>query len=166
MERGREARGGKAGTELAPDLVEPRPGNRSVRLIVIEDGTTGLNEPAAPDGGDQNVVVMQSGGERPMDFARRAIRRILALEHDEQNVARAVLLLSPRFDAEATAARVSLARVLMTHTAVAGAAEPPELLLRAGADLHDDVQSKVLALRDALSGDPNGGSWPVSVQFT
>lgn len=166
MTRGTEPGAAREWTEVASDLIEPRPSRGSVRLVVVEDGTTGLHEQASPDGADQTVVVAQSGGERPMDFARRAIRRVLALEHDHQNVARAVLLLAPRFDAEATAARVSLARVLMTHTSSAGAPGPPELLLSAGADLHSDLQSKVLALRDALIGDPGGGSLPVTVRFT
>jgi ABC-type phosphonate transport system ATPase subunit len=164
MARRRGPEDARSWTELAP-ASEPHSIRHSVRLVVVEDGTTGLEEQAPPDGGEQTVVVAQSGGERPMDLAKRAIRRILALEQKQQNVLRTVLLLSPRFDAEATAARVSLARALMAHAATI-AEGAPRLLLSAGSDLHADLQSKVLALRDALTGDPSGGALAVTVQFT
>jgi hypothetical protein len=130
---------------------------------LVEDGTSGL-EDHAPTDDDQTLFIAQTGGERPADFARRARRRIRALEQDQQSVVRAILLLAPRFDAEAMEARASLARTLVEHS-VAMASGPPELLLCAGGDLHADLQAKVLALVDALTGAPSGGSLPVSVQF-
>lgn len=92
-----------------------------------------------------------------MDFTKRAIRRILALEK-QQRIVHTILLLSPRFDAEATEARVSLARMLM-------ASGPSELLLSAGSDLHADLQAKVLALADTLTEHQSGGPLPITVQF-
>jgi hypothetical protein len=135
-----------------------------VRLVVVEDGTSGLDDPTPPDGGDQTLLIAQAGGERPGEFAQRAIRRISALGQQQQSIVRTILLLAPRFDAEATAARVSLARALMAHSA-AMTAGPSELLLSAGGDLPADLQVKVLALVEALTGEPSGSSLPIRVQF-
>ena len=149
-------------TRRSPGLSEPRPCR--VRLIVVEDGTSGLEEPAPPDGGDQTLVLAQAGGERHADFAKRTIRRIYALGQEQRSIVRTSLLLAPRFDAEAMAARVSLARALSEHAATM-ASGPSELLLSAGSDLHADLQAKVLGLVDALTGEPSGGSLPIRVQF-
>jgi hypothetical protein len=143
-------------------VTEPSP-TRFVRLVLVEDGTSGLDDHAPADD-DQTLFIAQTGGERPADFARRASRRIWALEQGQQSVVRATLLLAPRFDAEAMEARASLARTLVEHSA-AMALGPSELLLCAGGDLHADLQAKVLALVDALTGAPSGGSLPISVQF-
>lgn len=136
---------------------EPRPSARSVRVVLVEDGANGLEDHASPDGGDQTVFLAQCGGERPMDFTKRALRRILALEK-QQRIVHTILLISPRFDTEATEARVWLARMLM-------ASGPSELLLSAGADLHPGLHAKVLALADTLTEQQSGGPLPITVQF-
>ncbi|MEO8183896.1 MAG: hypothetical protein ABI895_34155 [Deltaproteobacteria bacterium] len=147
-----------------PGVAEPYLSNRSVRLVLVEDGTSGLDDPAPPDGGDQTLLIAQAGGERPGEFAQRAIRRISALGQQQQSIVRTILLLAPRFDAEATAARVCLARALRASSA-AMTAGPSELLLSAGGDLTLVLQAKVLALVDALTGEPSGSSLPIRVQF-
>jgi hypothetical protein len=128
-----------------------------VRLILVEDGANGLEDHALPDGGDQTVLLVQFGGERPMDFIKRAIQRILTLEK-QQRIVHAILLISPRFDAEATEARTSLARMLM-------ASGPSELVLCAGADLHPDLREKVLAFAEVLAEHQSGGPSPITVRF-
>jgi hypothetical protein len=161
----RDVYGAPVRAELArrsPDLAEQRP--RCVRLVVIEDGTSGLEEQASPDGGDQTLLLAQAGGERPAQFAQRAIRRISALGQEQRSIVRTILLLAPRFDAEAMAARVSLARALAEH-ADAMPSGSSELLLSAGSDLHTDLQAKVLGLVNALTGAPSGTSLPIRVQF-
>jgi len=147
----------------SPPLTEPSP-SRFVQLVLVEDGTTGLEEHAPADGGDQTLFIAQTGGERPGAFVKRVIRRLWTLEQEQHSVVRTTLLLAPRFDAEAMAARVSLARALTENTA-ATALGTSELLLWAGADLHADLQAKVLGLVDALTREPSGGSLPVTVQF-
>ena len=144
-------------------MAEPSP-TRFVRLVLVEDGTSGLEDHAPPDGDDQTLFIAQTGGERPADFARRAIRRISALEQGQQSVIRTILLLAPRFDAAAMGARVSLAHALVEHSA-AMASGPSQLLLCAGGDLHQDLQAKVLGLVNTLGGKPGGGCLPISVQF-
>ena len=136
---------------------EPRPSARSVRLILVEHGANGREEQASPDGGDQTVFLVQFDGERPLDFIKRAIQRILALEK-QQRIVHAILLISPRFDAEATDARMSLARMLM-------ASGPSELVLCAGADLDPDLRAKVLAFADTLTEHQSGWPLPITVQF-
>jgi hypothetical protein len=134
----------------------------AVRLVVVEDGSDPL-EHATSDAGDQTLVIAQTGGERPLDFAKRAIRRIWGLE-PRQRIVHVSLLLAPRFDVEATEGRVCLVRALLAHaTAVPLGAS--ELLLSAGSDLHADLRSKVLAAVDALRQEPNGTSLPINVQF-
>jgi hypothetical protein len=134
-----------------------------VRLVVVEDGTSGQDD-APPDGGDQTLLIEQTGGERPADFAKRTIRRIHALEQEHQRIAETILLLAPRFDAAAMEARVSLASALLAHS-FAVTSGVSELLLSAGSDLHVDLRAKVLGLVDALTGAPSGRSLPVRVQF-
>jgi hypothetical protein len=140
-----------------PDL-----SSASVRLLVVEDGASVLEGQAPSDRGDQTVVVFQSGGERPMEFAARTIRRISTLEQQQRRIVRGVLLLSPRFDAEATAARLCLARVLRAHS-VAMASAPLELLVSAGADLDTDLQTKVLSL--VALAERGNASLSITVQF-
>lgn len=98
-----------------------------------------------------------------MDFARRAIRRIWALER-EQRIASVSLLLAPRFDDEATEGRVCLVRALRAHSA-AVARGASELLFSAGDELHPDLQAKVLAAVEALRQEPNGTSLPITIRF-
>ena len=100
-----------------------------------------------------------------MEFAARTIRRISGLGQQQQRIARAILLLSPRFDAEATAARACLARVLRAHS-LAMASDPLELLVSAGTELHADLRTKVLALVDSLTEAGRKGSLSITVQFT
>jgi hypothetical protein len=136
---------------------EPRPSARSERLILVEDGANGLEEHASPDGGEQTIFLAQCGGERPLDFARRAIRRILALNKQER-IIHPILLVSPRFDAEAMEARMSLARILM-------ASGTSDLILSAGADLDPALRAKVQDLADTLTEHQGGGPLSITVRF-
>ncbi len=146
-----------------PGASAPHARSQSVQLVVVEDGANALADHALPDGTDQLVSIAQGGGERPLEFANRAIRRILALEDDHRSIVGTVLLLSPRFDAEATAARVALARKLRLHAK--DTLDGSELVLSAGSELHAALQDKVVALADVLMGDPSGRALPITVQF-
>jgi hypothetical protein len=135
----------------------------AVRLVVVEDGSDGLDLEPTSDAGAQTLLITQTGGERPLDFARRAIRRVWALER-EQRIVSVSLLLAPRFDDDATEGRICLVRALMAHSA-AVARGASELLFSAGGDLHPDLQAQVLASVEALRQEPNGTSLPITVRF-
>jgi hypothetical protein len=143
--------------------LEPRPSVPCVRLVVVEDGANAAEDHAVPDGADDTVFIAQGGGERPMDFARRVIGRILAFEEGHRSIVSTIVLLSPRFDNEATAARIALAHELMRHAA--SALGSSELLLSAGSDLHPTLQSKVVALADLLMAGPGGNALLVTAQL-
>jgi hypothetical protein len=134
--------------------------SHEVRLIVVEDGTNGAEDHALPNGTDATVLIAQGGGERPKDFAQRVIRRISVLEQLQQSVVSTTVMLSPRFDTDATAARVALAHGLEAHSAAASRAS--QLLLSAGSGLDSSLRVKVEALAELLT---NGTTLPVSVQF-
>jgi hypothetical protein len=133
-------------------------------MVVVEDGTNDAEDHALPDGATDTVFIAQGGGERPMDFAQRVIRRIAAFEDVHRTIVSTIVLLSPRFDSEATAARLALAHKLMAHSAAALGSS--ELLLSAGSELHPILQSKVVALADLLMADPAGNTLLVTEQFT
>jgi len=150
---------------LALAAVHPRTRrqtHRRARLIVVEDGTTGFETHVSPDGAEQTVVVAQGGGERPAEFAHRTVRRILVLEQSHRSIERTILLLAPRFDQEATAARLLLARALMTHSAATndGASD---LVLSAPMSRGPEFGRGILSLIDVLIGEPGSCSLPVSV---
>lgn len=137
---------------------------QSVRFVVAEDGTSGLEAHAPPDGGHQTVVIAQGPGERPAELALRAVRRILALEQAERSVERMIVLLGPRFDAEATGARLLLARTLMTHSAITNGGSS-ELLLSASNTPWPSLKEELFTLVDAVRGDPDGWSLPIRLQL-
>jgi len=135
---------------------------RRARLIVVEDGTNGFGTHVSPDGTEHTVVVAQGGGEPPAEFAHRTVRRILVLEQSHRSIERTILLLAPRFDMEATAARLLLARALMTHSAATndGASD---LVLRTPMSRGPEFGEAILTLIDVLIGEPGSCSLPVSV---
>lgn len=143
-------------------LTIPRQTRRRARLIVVEDGTTGFETHVSPDGTEQTVVVAQSGGEPPAEFAQRAVRRILVLEQSLRSIEQTIVLLAPRFDREATAARLLLARALMTHSAATNAGAS-ELVLSPSMSLGSDGDQGLLSLIDVLIGEPGSCSLPVRV---
>jgi hypothetical protein len=145
---------------------ENHPSNRSVRLVLIEEvlieeGTRGLEASGPLDAGDQTVVVVQNAAERATAFALRAVQEILALELSGRSIGCTLLLLAPRFDPEVMAARLLIARGLITHSASIGSCAS-ELLLRAGCPSPPDLQDSLPSLMDALLGEL--GSWPLPIR--
>jgi hypothetical protein len=137
------------------------PVSRCLRLVLVEQGTRALDAP----GGDADAVrVVQSSTERPTAFALRAVRRVLAIEQSGRSIGSTSFLLAPRFDPEVTAARLLIARGLITHSASVGG-EASELLLRAAFPSPHDLQQSLPSLMDALLGE--AGSWvlPLSASF-
>jgi hypothetical protein len=137
---------------------------QSVRFVLAEEGTSGLEAHAPPDGGHQTVVIAQGPSEPPPELALRAVRRILALEQAHRSVERMIVLLAPRFDREATGARLLVARALMTHSAVTNGGTS-ELLFSAGDTPWPSLEEELFTLVDALRGDGDGWSLPIRLQL-
>ena len=156
---------GPAAFAWGPEL---RAGSRwsrqSVRFVVAEEGTSGLEAHAPPDGGNQTVVIAQGPSERPAELALRAVRRILALEQAQRSVEQMIVLLGPRFDAEATGARLLLARTLMTHSAITNGGSS-ELLLSANNTPWPSLKEELFTLVDAVRGDRDGWSFPIRLHL-
>lgn len=97
------------------DTKGPEPGlpaPRSARLVIVEDGANVHELEPPPDGCEHTVVVVQSRGERPSAFAQRVRRRLRGMREEQHGVVWALFLLAARYDAEAQAARVEIARLL------------------------------------------------------
>ena len=90
-------------------------GDRRVRLVVAEEGAEGLAPYVSPNASSDAMVTRQSSEETPAEFAVRVIRKITSIETSGHGVAAAVILLAPRLDPQAMAARELLARALLVH---------------------------------------------------
>jgi hypothetical protein len=145
-------------------MLEPPLRSSRVRMLIVEDGTNGFDEHALPNDRYEAVLVTQGAGERPADFAKMVERCISTLDEQHRTIGHSVLLLSPRFDEEATKARVSIGRTLAAHAAdtLGG---PSELVISAGRELDAALEVKVRALADALTGGTRPLALPVIVQF-
>lgn len=139
-----------------------QPSRGRMRLVVIEAGAGDLESHVPPDGSDHTVVVVQSAKDRPGEAVRRSIRRIQSLERDGHALECTILALAPRFDREATAARLALARALATHAATTGS-RSSELVLSSPVSMRDQPCAGLLSLVDHLTGDP--GNWSLSVRI-
>jgi hypothetical protein len=159
-------RGVPSDREVASSLgrLEPPLGSSRVRMLIVEDGTNGFDEHALPNDRDEAVLVTQGAGERPGDFAKMVERCISTLDEQHKSIGHSVLLLSPRFDEEATKARVSIGRSLAAHAASTRGG-PSELLISAGQELDAALVVKVRALADALTSGARPAALPVFVQF-
>ena len=134
---------------------------RPVRLAVVEKGTLGFDEHSRRDAGAPTVRLEQDPLERPKTFALRTVKGILALEQSGMGIDAAILLLAPRFDAETTAARLIIARGLITHCRSLGLGAS-ELLIRAGSPSPGELRASLAHLLDALVSEP--GSWALRIQ--
>jgi hypothetical protein len=106
----------------APGVPELEGVARHVWLVVAEGGTSSEMLAAVPEaGGLPELVVAQTQGERPMDFAVRVIRHILSIERDHRQVSGTVMHFGPNSTAEIAAARHLVARALITHAVSLGA---------------------------------------------
>lgn len=147
----------------------PSPGawgeTRYVRLILIESGSDGLAAHAATADGEQTLALAQGDRELAAEYACRVIRRIRVLEQGRHTVERALLLLGPSFSAEATVARLLIARALITHSAVPPS-EGAELVLSASSNgKRSELQRWLPGLVDALIGEPGSGAVTIAVKF-
>jgi hypothetical protein len=112
-----------------------RPGLRCVRLVIVESGSIGLGAHAAVVDTALLVMIAQSDGEPAVGFAFRVVRLIVELELSLHNIERAVLLLGPRSEPDAAAARLTIARALITHSVTARGQTTELVLAGPGEDL-------------------------------
>jgi hypothetical protein len=131
---------------------------------LIESGGAGLEEHSASDGSDQTVALAQGDGEPMSRFSVRVVRRIQVLERARLSVERAFLLLGPRFDAEATLARLIIARILIKHSLVASG-NGSALVLSASSSQRSETQRWLPRLVDAMIGEARSGAVSIAVNY-
>lgn len=139
-------------------------GGRRLRLVVVEDGAEGLGPYLSPDASADTMVLHQSTEEPAAELAVRVIQRIASIERSGQGVAKAVVLLGPRLDQQAMAARQLLARALLVHAQVA-AMGSGELVLVVGSQADPALRHHLMALVEALVGEPEAGSMAIRIRF-
>lgn len=138
--------------------------NRPVRFVVVETRTFARPPELAPDEANHTVLLPRGPAEPLEAFSLRAAQKVLALERDQQTIRLMLVLLTPRFDARAGAARLMLVRALMSQAA----AQPDQLtklVLCADDDGDPKVQSGLMALVDLMLREPNSWSLPIQVKF-
>lgn len=138
--------------------------NRPVRFVVIETRTFARPPQLAPDEANHTVLLPRGATEPLEAFSLRATQKVLALERDQQTIRLMLMLLTPRFDARAGAARLMLVRALMTQAA-AQPHQPTQLVLCSEGDGDPKVQSELMALVDLMLREPNSWSLPIHVKF-
>jgi hypothetical protein len=147
-----------------PGIHDRRCGPQFVRLILIESGGAGLEEHAASDDTEQTVALAQGDGEPIARFSLRVVQRIRVLERARLSVERTFLLLGPRFDTEATLARLLIARILITHSVVASG-NGSALVLSASSSQRSETQRWLPRLVDALIGEARSGAVSIAVNY-
>jgi hypothetical protein len=138
--------------------------NRPVRFVVIETRTFARPPELAPDEANHTVLLPRGPAEPLEAFSLRATQKVLALERDRQTIRLMLVLLTPRFDARAAAARLMLVRALMAQAA-AQPEQPTELVLSTDDDGDPKVQSELMALVDLMLREPNSWSLPIQIKF-
>lgn len=133
---------------------------RTARLVIVEEGASLRDLEPPPSGCEHTLVVVQSRGERPADFAQRVHRRLCHLQQERQGVVWAVFLLGPRSDAEAQSARLQIGRWLNRHAELLPT-KSSVLALHAPASL----QPWLLTLFDVLLLDPGCPALSAHLRF-
>lgn len=105
---------------LVPRTVPARPDNRSLRLVLVEDGARPIASRILPDGGDETIVVPQDRGEAAAPWADRVLGRIAALEQSHRRIAECTFLLARDVDAASMASRAIVVAALLRHSPSSG----------------------------------------------
>jgi hypothetical protein len=112
---------------------------------------------------DETVAVTQLHGERPDDFAKRALHRIAGAERSGQNFAAAMLMTGNADDSASCAARRSIALAISAHAKLGGMRA--ELLVMASPDAGPRTRAQLLELVDELVFGAEGAALPVRICF-
>lgn len=137
---------------------------RRLRLVVVEDNAEGLGPYLSANASEDTMVIRQSSEESPAELAVRAIRRIASIERSGQGVAKAVVLLAPRVDQQAMAARQLIARALLVHARIVPGGSS-ELVLAVGSRTDPALRHRLMALVEALVGEPEACSMAIRIRF-
>lgn len=136
--------------------------NQAVRLVIVENGANVREFDTLDPDADGVHIIQQGAEETPVELASRAIERLASIERSDSRLKQALLLVSDRFNEQAAAARELLARALMTHAAVVGAAELV-LAVRGNADAKQ--RNSILSLVEALMGEQGAAALPIKIRF-
>jgi hypothetical protein len=136
--------------------------NQAVRLVVVERGADLRDFETPGNEADGVHVIGQGRDESALSLAMRVIDRLASIERSESQLDRALLLVAPQVDGQSLAARELMARAMLTHASIAGAAE---LVLAVRADADPDVRHAVLNLVETLMGEHGAASMPIRIRF-
>lgn len=136
--------------------------SQAVRLVVVENGADVRDFDTLDPGADGVHIIKQGSEEAPIELASRAIERLANIERTGIRLEQTLLLVSGQFDEQSAAARELLARALLTHASVAGAAE---LVLALRADADPNLRSSVLSLVEMLMGEQGAAAMPIKIRF-
>jgi hypothetical protein len=136
------------------------PRNERLRCVVLECGAGRLRE---ADGFDETIAVAQMHGESPLAFAQRVIERIASIDRSGRSFESATLLVGPRDDWPAKAARRLIALALSAHARARR--DMSELTLAAVGEAKPEGRAELLGLAEELMALPNSSSVPVRVRF-
>ncbi|MEO8034220.1 MAG: hypothetical protein ABI837_07285 [Acidobacteriota bacterium] len=108
------------------------------------------------------MVESQPPSESLAEFASRVVARVKRLEARNTTIPVAIVAMSPRFDAEATASRYRIARAILSAMSARGEGE---LLIATDEHLPDDARHQLVAFAGALCDGLRGGDVSVRVRF-
>lgn len=148
---------------LRPAVAEA--GTGTVRLVVVERGTTNFELHAPPDGSDHTIVAAQGRAESDLEFACRTADRIASLGREGRHIVLAMMVLEPRFDLERVQARSSAVRVLMDHASGLQSSRSRLVLINGGRWLSASDQRALFSWVGALLRQPNACSLPIRVRL-
>jgi hypothetical protein len=135
-----------------------------VRLVVVEEGARELDS-RVPSSGDDNleeeIVLAQSDGELPVSLMLRVGSAIGALEQAQRSLGRAVLVVGRRGGAQVSAARVLIARTLLSHMAARGTGE----LSIVASGVEAEVRHELMSLVEELLGEHEQCSVPIRLRI-
>lgn len=134
-----------------------------VRLIILEEGASGV-EPPAPtsEAAPEVAILVRSAGESGSELIERASRCLAILESSDRVVLEAIIDASPAKSQETLATREQLARIVFAHMIRSSGGE---ITLAAGSDARPELRHELLALAESLTGSASNPSVCVRVVF-
>jgi hypothetical protein len=132
-------------------------------LVVMEAGARWPSFTRELSGRASSAIVESQPPSEGLDeFSYRVLARIRRLEERGTFIPVALLAVSPRTDAEATAARYRMARAIVTAL---GAYGTGELVIVAEEFVNEDQRHELIAFAGALCDSLNGSDINVRVRF-
>lgn len=133
-----------------------------VRLLLKELGSSPLTS-GGSDEFDETLVIVQTPGERPAAFARRAVERMGALARSGRRVDVARVMTGTHHDPESKAARRLVTLTVVDHAKARGGIS--ELVLDGAAKGGAEIHEQLLELAGEVLAAPQSERIPVRVCF-